>query len=211
MTSPVLLALRAATEDLHRDVESLAERGGVLRSRAGLLVHLRVLFMHHRALSVRLSEHVGARDRVDARVSELAHDLDVLGETVSSLDAFDAEPAAGLRYRWNAQALGACYVVEGSRLGGLTIARALAIGGEVDPSRLSSFASKAPEVSRRWRDFLGELAMLSPSGIDAAVDGAVDTFQDLVRRYQAVVGAPATDGMASPVHALTPRDRLRDG
>lgn len=80
--------------------------------------------------------------------------------------------------------MGACYVVEGSRLGSIAIGRSAATYG-IDVPALRAFRVDADEVRHRWRQFTAELDALPPRAESELIEGAVWTFASLGRAYEA--------------------------
>ena len=76
--------------------------------------------------------------------------------------------------------LGALYVIEGSTLGGIKIARALKgrIGDETGAGR-SFFLGRGERHGAMWAEYLSQLETLSedPAQAEEAIDASVATFE----------------------------------
>lgn len=82
---------------------------------------------------------------------------------------------AGAAYRW-----GACYVVEGSQLGGAVLYKRLA--GRLAPHPLAYLRGAPEGPGPRWKLFIAALreALTDPAAFDLACRGAVDAFDRLI-------------------------------
>ena len=168
--------LRAATADAHQTLEDaldlprrLAERDTILR----VLCGLRGFFAPAEvALDGALGPAVMAgRHRVPA----LDADLRALGLDGPGIERLSRSPAAG-RARSRAAALGTLYVLEGTRLGGRVIGRALARQAWI-PAGFSQFWSDEADMDQHWPRFLALLpAEREPNVV---VDSALETFDAL--------------------------------
>jgi len=113
------------------------------------------------------------------RCGMLEADLATLGATPASIA--DLPQCGSLRLPASrAGLMGAMYVVEGSTLGGLHLARALAplFGSEAGEGR-RFFLGYGERHGEMWRTFLGELEQCarSPADAEAVIDGALQTFE----------------------------------
>lgn len=193
MSDDVLAQLRRATAESHRAVEELAAARGVATSHHGLLEHVALLHAHHRTLLDETRPHPRAHVRVAMRLGELDHDLQVLAGGSEAPRCAVAAP----RLPSEAHAMGACYVIEGSRLGGAVLARDLVARG-IEVGRLRAFQSGA-HVGERWRTFVGELQACPDAWSEAIVEGAVRTFDALRVQYVALVAAAPQKSAIGPV------------
>ncbi len=114
------------------------------------------------------------RERV--KTPALVTDLAVGGRSVNELPVCSFVPPISTR----AELLGVMYVLEGSAMGGMQIARHLA-GFEFTRGRASFFVSDGAAVSARWKSFLAELESLPESEWASASASAVRTFEALDR------------------------------
>lgn len=161
--------LRAATAPDHDHVDAafagydLAKRGDYVRF---LMAHARALPAAEDALVIR------TLPTWRRRTPMLAADLTALGEAMPEPLPFTLPPG-------DAAALGALYVVEGSRLGGIMLARRVG-----DP--LPSAYLGARHEQGEWRTLLAAIDdLVGEDGIAEAVAGAHATFA----LYAAAAGA----------------------
>jgi len=183
--------LRAATAQVHERLHGHAGLGAAASgamSRADYRLLLGRLWGFHKAFesvleeaarSLALDIDMGAR----ARAPMLEEDLHILG---LGADEIARLPLCTHLFRPHDEAgfMGALYVVEGSTLGGIQIARALASlfdGDEGDGRRF--FLGYGAQHSAMWRGFLARLEVCASddSGETAAIEGAVETFADFER------------------------------
>ena len=170
--------LREQTRDRHQIVEDHYNLRQVVRGDPAPATYARVLGALHTVhapaegwLAVALPDLPWMR-----RAGLLAADLTALGATPPA-DAGPALPAGGTR----AEALGAAYVLEGSRHGGAVLARRLRRHG--DPAvagacRFFAGTGGAPDVA--WGDFRARLdAALAPDDLPQAVAAARAVFDAL--------------------------------
>ncbi|QNN64154.1 biliverdin-producing heme oxygenase [Sphingomonas rhizophila] len=160
-------ALRAATRDAHDQLDShfsgydLADPGDYGRFlTAHAAAFLPIEEALDRAGAARLVADWPTHRRRDALVADLAD----LGLTVPA-------PVAAPAYANDDALLGGLYVLEGSRLGGAVLKRAV---GDTLPHRFLS----APQESGRWRRFIATLDQFLYSGasLSRAGDAAKATF-----------------------------------
>lgn len=118
------------------------------------------------------------------RLAEIDADLRSLGMAEAAIAALPVSAAAA-RARGRADALGMLYVLEGSRLGGRLIGRAIKA---VDwaPAGFSRFWLDQPDESGHWTSLLDLLA--SERDGDAVINGANAAFEAL-RFWLGAVGA----------------------
>lgn len=128
----------------------------------------------------------GPQDRAGpaapAQLAALDDDLAALG-CPPPAGAAVARPAASRRstsdpddaFRW-----GVCYVLEGSRLGGLVLHQRVA--GRLAPHRPTYLCGDREAVGRRWRIFMQKLraAVTGRAQIERACAGACAAFDDLI-------------------------------
>lgn len=153
----------------------------------------------------------GPQDRADpaapAQLAALDADLVALDGGLAPLDddlaglrctppagAAAARPAAPRRstsdsdsaFRW-----GVCYVLEGSRLGGLVLHQRVA--GPLAPHRPTYLCGDREAVGRRWRIFMQRLraAVTGRAQIERACAGACAAFDDLIDVVTAALPAAA--------------------
>ncbi len=180
--------LRAATASAH---QRMHVHPGFAKAAAGVIGPseyrqlLARLFGFHEpfeGLVRQVASAVGAETVLEgrARTPSLLADLESLG--------LDRVAVARLP-RWipphpfasEGSLIGALYVLEGSTLGGIQIARALngRVGGETGEGR-RFFLGHGDRQSVMWRDFVGRLESLSerPDQAALAIAAAVSTFEE---------------------------------
>jgi heme oxygenase len=179
--------LRDATLEVHQrlhghDGFNAVATGAISRSDYALL--LARLWGFHRPFEAILEKAVAkigvSRDLEGRRRREmLKSDLATLGATLESIDSLPQcewlRPMESL-----AEVMGAMYVVEGSTLGGLHLARALGplFGAETAEGR-RFFLGYGERHGAMWRSFLSELEQ-SVTTVDeevAVIEGALRTFE----------------------------------
>jgi heme oxygenase len=203
--------LRAAIAPAHVAVEQTGFAHGMAAgtlSRADYAAGLAQLGHLHAALEAALGGAADARISAvydPARMTRsplVDRDLAALGEVVVAEPADAVARLAEAFGRWAATAphklLGAVYVLEGSRMGSMVLARTLPKGLRVPPLpghgldyHLDGMATRPAD----WQRFRGTLAglPLTPAEQDEVTAAAVETMDALVELY---------DGM--PVHAAVP-------
>ncbi len=159
--------LRAATASDHDAVDAGFGRYDLTDAadyRAFLIAHAKAL----PAVEAWLATIPGLAT-VRSRETALAEDLAALGEDMPAQMAFDVAPSAAAGW-------GAMYVVEGSRLGGIMLARSV-------PEGMPSAYLGSKHLSGEWRALLtaidGEPA--DEAWVEQAIVGAKAAF-DLYRR-----------------------------
>lgn len=166
--------LRLATDDVH---QRLHQHPGFAAVKDGTISRA-----DYTRLLVRLSGFYRAFEDATSLSNErtqwLAQDLKTIAGPRGLSDASSPRPTMP-ELGSNERVLGALYVVEGSALGGRTLARGLdkLLGcGELDGRRF--FGGHGPDTGSAWRDFLGRLELVSTAAETsaAAVDAAVETF-----------------------------------
>jgi heme oxygenase (biliverdin-IX-beta and delta-forming) len=177
---PLLRALRDATSALHCDVERMLPPFDSL-SEAGYAAHLAALAGFHLPLEQRLfAAHdwsaLGLPDAAERpRGPLLEADLRRLGIDPCALPRCRLVPDVTALPR----ALGAMYVLEGSRLGGQVLARQVARAAGHVPTRF--LAGAGARTGARWASFcrFAEERAAAPCAIEQAAAAAVDCFAAL--------------------------------
>ena len=187
-TAGLRARLREATSDIH---ERLHGHPGLGAAASGVMARddyrqlLSRLWGFHKAFEVALEAAVGSlRLDVDmaarARAPMLEEDLHWLGLSAGDIAALPCCDQV-FRPRNAAEFFGALYVVEGSTLGGLHIARALSgLFGDAEGDGRRFFLGYGARHGAMWRGFLEQLDAFAGDEADelAAVAGAVRTFAD---------------------------------
>ncbi|QDT16705.1 biliverdin-producing heme oxygenase [Alienimonas californiensis] len=197
--------LRAATDERHRAVEARLDLGELLRSRAGYAALLGYFAASLAPVEAWIDAHPHAAALPDGRrrgLPLLREDLRALG-----VAAEPAGPVAAFNLAGPSEAhlLGVLYVVEGSALGGLTIAkqarRALGVTAETGAS---FFLRNAGDPLGPWTRFKQRLdaRVRSSEQRAAAVDAARAAFDQFLRQPAPAAGPPVTT--SPPPHASRP-------
>jgi len=187
-SSSMRARLRAATAQAH---ERMHAHPGFAAAAAGAIQiadYRRLLarvYGFHRPFELAASEAVPSSGlefdiRERARSPALVADLNSLG---LGSDAIARLPLWAPRapFVCAGSVLGALYVLEGSTLGGVQIARALrGVVGDDSGAGRRFFLGRGDQQSAMWRDFLERLEGLSEDQGQAtkAIDAAVVTFED---------------------------------
>lgn len=170
------LRLRTDTRDAHDRIEAAFDLAASLASRAAYAGLLRRLHAFHRAFEAAAGPHLAgtAVGRHLGREALLRRDLAALG----------TEPDAdgpGLAYPGRPEAIGAAYVVEGSMLGGVVIAREVERSLGLGPGTGNAFfAGHGRDTARTWKAFCAEIDRLGdPATDDRVVASAGRTYAAL--------------------------------
>lgn len=158
--------LRRDTHEAHLRVEAAFRLEEGLASRAAYAGLLRRLHAFHRAFEDSALPHLGGTpfESVGGRARDIEADLSALGEPTARVRP---EP---LVLAGRPEAVGAAYVVEGSLLGGLVIARTVERRLGLGPQAGASFfAGHGRATASRWRGFCEAL----DASADPATDGRV--------------------------------------
>lgn len=171
-----LTRIRQATAEPHRQLEALVESLGMLDSRDGVAKHLKLLYQQCAEHHSRLAAHPELQQLVAERRDELLADLQRLRRPPGKAPA-PIEPAYSL-----AQCLGFTYVIEGSRLGALSVAKRLSDRG-IEIDGLTSLNWAPVDVRSRWASFCERLTALPADEWDLAAATAVSTFRSLQQAH----------------------------
>ncbi len=180
MADSALEALRQNTRSIHADLENLVQYYGFFRSTRGVVTHLSTLLRHHQALAA-LVPQSDLQELVFERVDELASDIAHLGGRPAF---WRSTQCANLPYSLP-QSLGHVYVVEGSRLGAMTIAKQLQRVG-IDTAHLRSIGGNPQAVKERWSAFSSRLDALPRDTWADAAAAAFESFHALMQSYGAL-------------------------
>ncbi len=168
-----LQLLREATQALHQRLDASLP---LSRAGAGLgdyLEHLQVVRGWLAQLDPLLLQTGWASGYLESATEDLPADL--AGER---LPCGMPCPEVGPAFAW-----GLAYVVEGSQLGGLVLARRLRAAGVDHP--LSYLQGRGAHTGAHWGNFLAALraALVRPEDVAAACRGARWAFDDLLARF----------------------------
>jgi heme oxygenase len=113
------------------------------------------------------------------RCAQIATDLQRLGQPVPSTEPATWRPADV------AEAMGSAYVVEGSRLGGLVLAKA--VERQLGLRETNYLLGKGPVTKQSWREFMAQLdawgEQATPVERQCAAQGAIATFSAYTRCF----------------------------
>jgi heme oxygenase len=175
----LLERLKSETATIHAAVEAEIGLTDPNLQRDRYVDVLKRLYGFHAGLEPRLAVAIGDEAFLAPRrrLPDLARDLAHLGadDDLTRLAVWSGGPAPGD----GAGALGALYVVEGSRLGGLTVSRILEQRlGLSGGGGYSYFAGSGREVGALWRGLRERIAGMSAAvADDGVIAGAIATFE----------------------------------
>lgn len=175
-------SLRDATHDVHRSLEKLPLAASLAEgsiSMASYRIYLQRLLVVVREVDLQLADprHVasGAREWSDGlRQRWIGEDLAALGAAVPAADPGRLGAAMSPPAIW-----GQLYVIEGSTLGGVVLARGLAAREELRPA-LRYLNGYGTGTGERWRRFRAALAAHVPA---ASLPEAIDAARDMFSRF----------------------------
>ncbi len=182
--------LKAGTREQHEAVERAVELDAVAASREAYLAHLCALWGVHAPLEARLARLDWAQVGVDfesrRRVELLRADIRALAAEIDVEALPTCERLAPVETIW--QGLGSLYVLEGSRLGGQMIARALEQRLGLSPERACRFlSSHGVRLGQSWKAFksaVNRAGAEHPEYAATVVASANDTFASVQRWFQ---------------------------
>ncbi|WP_432543095.1 biliverdin-producing heme oxygenase [Kineococcus sp. SYSU DK002] len=128
---------------------------------------------------------VAARARADLALADLRA-LGVPDAELAALPECPRTPAVPDR----AAALGVCYVLDGSTLGGRLIARTVVAAGV--PAEATTSLTGRPGAGRRWRDTTAAVEAVADRDVPAVVDAARATFTAYREWLAPLAGRAAT-------------------
>jgi len=168
--------LRAATADAHAALDARLRGALVSRERYGAFLRA-----SHRALEM-LEAPLGRFPRLESSVGRRARlierDLAALRESTSPSPP--GRSSVTLELSSEGEAFGAAYVVEGSALGGLALAKGLGTALGLDDATTRYLRDEGRETLPAWRSFLARLEawnFAAPLGAEEqAVRGARAAF-----------------------------------
>jgi heme oxygenase len=179
-----MTALKDGTADLHAEAETHVHILDSDADEAAYAQYLARMYGFHAPIEVAFARHAGLEAAGFAAVqrakrSMLAADLAELLIDARTLPACDELPELGDVMR----ATGVAYVIEGSTLGGKFILSRMRPHLPTVMNRATRFlAGYGEQTGARWRQFcaLGERVLFDDGAIDAALNGARDTFRSLI-------------------------------
>lgn len=173
---PSLRALKDGTRDLHALAERYVHILGQDATVSDYVRYLRAMYGYHAPLDPQLAQLYPDQDRGKAHL--LAIDLAALGEPGPHPVCDELPALASMPER-----LGAAYVTEGSTLGGRYILAKLPPALAPLRGQATAFLSGyGTATGTRWREFgeIVERELACSATVEAAVEGARDTFRKLV-------------------------------
>ncbi len=178
MSESPLEVARRVTNDQHERLDQLAQSLDVLSSQDKFTRHLQLLWRHHACEQRRVLHHEDLAQLVQQRVTELAHDIAVLGETVPTLEPTEPTPLL------LPAALGVAYVIEGSRLGAFAIGKRLSKSG-IPTHELKSVGGELDAIRARFAVIASRLNALEDAEATVMANEANRCFGDLLAAYTA--------------------------
>jgi len=179
----ILAALRAATADAHTELDTNLglQTKSLTRERYGRF--LRASMSVVAPLEARIACWLGVPADGFCRTTALRSDL-------QQLDSNELAPATVPSINSFAEAMGAAYVVEGSALGGVVLARTITKTlGEDAPHRYLSL--RGEQTAHRWREFV---VSLEQWGGHAPAHGRVMACETARQTFAAYASAFAAVG-----------------
>lgn len=172
----ILDKLRNATHTLHKEVEKDNLAGLIISHKITLQQYKTLLYQNYVAYKfteVEIAEHLEGYS--GTKHKQLEKDLGYLQVDPSGSNSFPKSFSCKSR----AEALGAAYVVEGSALGGMMIAKEMAHCKDLQHIDTHHFFNGNRDNIKGWRKFCSLLKKenLGPAGEQEAIDKACETFQ----------------------------------
>jgi heme oxygenase len=167
--------LRAKTAKVHEALDS-----NLTRAFEQVDQYIAFLRASHRVLSS-LDAALGrlVQRPMAERCAQIATDLQLLGQTVPSAELGTWQPTEV------AEAMGSAYVVEGSRLGGLVLAKL--VERQLGLSATNYLRGKGAVTKDLWKVFMSELdawgERTAPAERQRAAQGAIATFTAYTRCF----------------------------
>jgi heme oxygenase len=192
---PLLLRLRAETEDLHRRAETHVRILDADASEADYRTYLRAMRGFHAPVerALRVLDGDGFASASRGKTAWLDADLAALADADPPL-VCAALPALGDR----AAAVGGAYVLEGSTLGGRYILSRLPAALAPLRGRATAFLhGYGDDTGAQWRRFgeVVERVLVDDAAAARAIEGARDTFARLI---DWLIATAADGGRADP-------------
>lgn len=176
--------LRAETASDHEMAESAVDLLGATLSRESYRATVALLYGFQAPIEAALAEtaaEVGCGLALRPRAHELARDLSALGLSAADVDALPRCAVLPVFER-REHVVGSLYVIEGSRLGGRIVARALIDRLGIDAATGGAYFHGDGDVGARWREVLAWLEREAEVCLaDQVIAAARDTFATLNR------------------------------
>jgi heme oxygenase len=172
-------SLREATHEVHKALEHLPIAAALAEGRIALAdyrTYLQRLLVVIREVETQTADpRAAVADAADwsdgCRLRWISEDLTALGAEIPPPAMASASPLPSAASMW-----GRLYVIEGSTLGGVILARGLANRDDLRPA-LRYLNGYGAATGERWRRFRAALASnVSPAGIPEAAAAAGDMF-----------------------------------
>jgi len=144
--------LKESTQPSHQALEKkMVSMIKNIRTREDYVKFLKLMYGYYAALEKRVQEYVSDVEIGKRRKAEqLLQDISYFEAATTVNDSCNELPPI----RSNAEALGAMYVMEGSTMGGSTIARMIKGQAGIDgPSGFSFFNGYGEETGKMWEEF----------------------------------------------------------
>lgn len=171
-----LESLRSATSTLHKEVEKDNLAGLIISHHINMQQYKTLLYQNYIAYKItetKIAEHLEGYS--GTKHEQLEKDLEYLQVDLSGSASF--QDSFSCRNR--SEALGAAYVVEGSALGGMMIAKELAFCENLQNIKTHHFFNGDRDNIKGWRKFCTLLKNenFNSAGEQEAIDKARDTFK----------------------------------
>lgn len=172
----MLEKLRNATQTLHKEVEKDNLAGFIISHEISLQQYKTLLYQNYIAYKITeniIAEHLESYS--GKKHEQLEKDLKYLQVDLSGSALLENSFSCKNR----SEALGAAYVVEGSALGGMMIAKELMFCEDLQNITTHHFFNGDRNNIKGWRKFCSMLKNenLDPAGEQAAIDKAQETFK----------------------------------
>ncbi len=188
----VISRIREATSTLHMQLENTELSKNLMRPEAGVsayvsyLVAMRsVIFISEQNVFSQVKSSVkDIEERYKTHLID--HDLMRLGAN-SSPTFIPALNGISTKINNEAKALGFLYVIEGSSLGGMYIAKHWKTKVDIDDA-LSFFSVYGKDTAKRWHSFLDYLTAyaLTEERLDDICKGAVYAFESIHHHFETI-------------------------
>jgi len=183
--------LRTGTQEWHQKLEDLELSRSILRDDIRMEDYTRYLsamYGYVQPFEAQAFEQLRAQlpDIAERRKAHLLEaDLRILGLSEAQIETL---PKAAIELDTQAQRMGAMYVMEGSTLGGMVIAKHIHKTLGLDPQNGASFFQPYGQtLSARWKSFLAAFTdyTLSEQAEQEVITAATDTFKGIYHWFRA--------------------------
>jgi heme oxygenase len=187
-TSPLSDHLKVYTQSAHQQLEKkLVMKMKQVNTPAGYIKLLGLFYTYYHALEKNLQPYLNIPDASERRKADaILADIKALGGELPGISHNVPQPMVN-NY---AQALGAAYVLEGSTLGGIIIAKMiskqLGIPAATGFSFFSGYGDATVEMWNKFRNFLNALPTAQHFAAAEAAKNTFLTFNEWATTYESV-------------------------